>query len=314
MRQGWRWDRVAVAAAPAAVTAGAAGAAAWLLLGPWWTIAGVVAGLVISVVCCLVVIRLVFMPDEARLLRKNEPQQALDQFRVEMPHARRLARVWPGLFRPILANYLALRAQALEAVHRDAEARRSLAEAVAIYQDLAAAQPAKFASDLARALDRHSRLLAGAGQQAEAITALDTAARLYRNLAVTYPATYFPALAKALGCKAAWLAEIELHGHALAAAHEAASIYEDHIPADELPGLAAQVMLLEGRLLCQAGRYHEALKPLARGWRLASIGQQQNLLQTAMPALKAAYRADPASFGTVWRTEADGDTPQAVTQ
>jgi tetratricopeptide (TPR) repeat protein len=305
---------VAVVAAAAAVTAGAGGAAAWLLLGAWWTIAGVVVGLVIAMVCYLVLIRLVFMPDEAKLLRKNQPQQALDQFRVEIPAARRLARVWPGGFRPSLARYLALQAQALEAVHRDAEARRSLAEAVTIYQELAAAQPAKFAPDLAGALNRHSRLLAGAGQQAEAITAMDSAARLYRKLAVTDPATYFPALAKALGCKAAWLAEIELHGQALAAAHEAASIYEDHIPADELPGQAAQVMLLEGRLLCQAGRYHEALKPLARGWRLASIRPQPNLLQTAMPALKAAYRADPASFGTVWRTEAGGDTPQAVTQ
>ena len=286
------------------------GAAAALLLGPMWTIAGVLVGLFVGAVVPAIV-QAVAHPDAATLLNHDWPGEAAAQLRHEMTSGwtRTLARIWPSQFRDVLANRLIVQAGALQAVNRDEEALRNADEAVAIYQDLAAERPSRYAPDLARALDRQSRLLGADQQQAEALAAMQVAVRLYRNLAAAEPARYLPVLAECLTCEAGWLAEIGLPGGALAAAHEATDICQDKLPWQEVPSCAARAMLLEGQLLCGQDRYREAARLLAKGWRLA-VGQHLgDVLRDATPAIRAAYRADPDHCSAVWWTETGAESP-----
>jgi hypothetical protein len=319
-----------------AVAAVACGAAAGLLFGPVWMIAGVLAGPLIG----LVVLAVLYMyPDAAALLRDDQPDEAIAQLRHEMPSWRALARIWPGQFREALASRLIAQSDALQAVHRDEEALRTADEAVAIYQDLAAERPGKYGPDLADALDHQSRLLAADDRQAEALAAMQVAVRLYRNLAAAEPATYLPLLAECLTCEAGWLAEIDLPGEALAAVHEATGICQDKLPWQQVPSCAARAMLLEGELLCGQGRHRQAVRLLAQGWRLAADQEdgrdadeqdgrdadqqdgrdadqqdgrdadQEDVRRDAAPAIRAAYRADPDHFSAVWQAETGAEPP-----
>ena len=88
-----------------AMGAVAFGAAAWLLLGPVWTIAGVVVGPLIAIVV-VASVRAVISPDAATLLDNDQPGEAIARLRNEMPSWRTLARIWPSQFRDALANRL----------------------------------------------------------------------------------------------------------------------------------------------------------------------------------------------------------------
>jgi tetratricopeptide (TPR) repeat protein len=250
------------------VWAVAFGAVAWLLLGPVWTIAGVLVGPLVGLTV-LTVVR-VSTSDAAILLRDAKPNEAIAQLHRQVASWRTLARIWPSQFRDVLASRLIVQSGALQAVNRDEEALRTADEAVAIYQDLAAERPGKYGPDLADALDHRARLLAGDDRQAEALAAMAVAVRLYRNLAAAEPAKYLPVLAECLTCEAGWLVEIDLPGDALAAVHEATDICQDKLPWLRIPSCAARAMLLEGELLCAQARHREAVRLLAKGWRLAS--------------------------------------------
>jgi hypothetical protein len=289
-----------------AVSAVAFGAAAWLLLGPMWTITGVLVGPLI-VLLVVAVVHVYATPDAATLLDEDKPDEAVALLRGEMTSWRTLARIWPSQFRDALASRLIVQSGALQAMNREEEALRTADEAVAIYQDLAAERPGKYGPDLADALNHQSRLLAADDRQAEALTAMQVAVRLYRNLASAEPARYLPVLAECLTCEAGWLAEIDLSGEALAAVHEATDICQDKLPWQQLPSCAARAMLLEGELLCGQARYRDAARLLAKGWRLAA--GQQDLLRDAAPAIKTAYRADPDHFATVWQAETGAEPP-----
>jgi tetratricopeptide (TPR) repeat protein len=293
-----------------ALAAGAVafGAAAGLLLGPVWTIAGVIVGLLIGLIV-LITVYMIANPDAAILLGRDQPGEAIAQLGHEMTSWRTLARIWPRQFRDALANRLMVQSGALQAVNRDEEALRNADEAVAIYQDLAAERPGKYGPDLAEALAHQSRLLAADDRLAEALTAVQVAVRLYRNLAAAEPARYLPLLAECLTCEAGWLAEIELPGQALAAAHEATDICQDKLPWRQVPSCAARAMLLEGELLCGQARHREAARLLAKGWRLAGAGGQEDIARDAMPAIRAAYRADPDHFCAVWQAETGAEPP-----
>ncbi|HEV2260294.1 MAG TPA: hypothetical protein VGS06_44880 [Streptosporangiaceae bacterium] len=295
-----------------AIGAVAFGAAAWLLLGPLWTIAGVLVGPLIAVVV-VAVVRAFTSPDAATLLSNDQPGEAIARLRNEMPSWRTLARIWPSQFRDALANRLIVQSGALQAMNRDEEALRTADEAVAIYQDLAAERPGKYGPDLADALDHQSRLLAADDRLAEALAAIQVAVRLYRNLAAAEPARYLPPLAECLTCEAGWLAEIELSGDALAAVHEATDICQDKLPWQQLPFCAARAMLLEGELLCGQDRYREAARLLVVGWRMAAGQQQQDLLRDAIPALRSAYRADPDHVAAIWHAETGTEPPDWLT-
>jgi tetratricopeptide (TPR) repeat protein len=288
------------------------GAAAWLLLGPVWTVAGVLVGPLIAVVV-VAVVHVFTAPDAATLLSNDKPDEAMALLRNEMASWRTLARIWPSQFRDALANRLIVQSGALQALNREEEALRAADEAVAIYQDLAAERPGKYGPDLADALDHQSRLLAADDRLAEALAAIQVAVRLYRNLAAAEPARYLPALAECLTCEAGWLAEIELPGDALAAVHEATGICQDKLPWQQLPSCAARAMLLEGELLCGQARYREAARLLVIGWRMAAGQHQQGLLRDAIPALRSAYRADPDHFAGVWHAETDAEPPDWLT-
>lgn len=203
-----------------------------------------------------------------------------------------------------------MKADALAALHRQPDALAPAAEAVAIFQVLAAEEPRKFAPGLARALDRQARLLAASDRQAEAIAAVTVAVRLYTNLAASAPARYLSVLADSLTRQAQWLSEMDLVSQALAIASEAASICQDRLPRDDLPPCAAQALLLQGRLLAGQGRHREAVRPLTRGWQLAAGQQRQDLLTSAAPALKTVYAADQGAFAAAWRTETGGEPPR----
>jgi tetratricopeptide (TPR) repeat protein len=283
------------------------GTAAWLLLGPLWVIAGVVAGPVIALLAVGVVYGLA-TPDPVTLLSKGRPDQAASQIHSRMRALRTLARMWPGQWREAPASDLILLSAALHAMHRDAEALGAAADAVAIYQGLAAERPDKYTRGLADALDRQSRLLAAADRPAEALAAMEVAARLYRNLAAA-DRSYLPVLAESLDCQADWLAEIGKDSDATAVAHEATVIYQDRLPWSKSACRAARGVLLEGETLCRQGRYREAAKLLAQGWHMADPTHQQDALWQAAPALRAAYRADPGNFAAVWHAEAGGEPP-----
>jgi hypothetical protein len=291
--------------------AAAFGAAAWLLFGSVWALAGVLVGLVLGPVVWAVVYVLA-TADASALLQSDQPDQVIAQIRHEMGSWRALAQIWPGQFRGALASRLRVQSSALQAVNRDEEALRTAGEAVAIYQDLAAERPGKYGPDLADALDHQSRLLAADDRQADALAAMQVAVRLYRNLAAAEPADYLPLLAECLTCEAEWLAEIDLPGDALAAVHEATDICQDKLPWQQVPPCAARAMLLEGELLCGQARYREAARLLAKGWRQAADQEtpsQQDLLRDAAPAIKAAYRADPDHFSAVWQAETGAEPP-----
>jgi hypothetical protein len=297
--------KLSVVVASAAV---AFGAAAWLLLGPVWAIAGVLVGPAIAVMVVATI--LVFTdPDPATLLRNDKPDEAIAQLRSEMPNWRTLARIWPSQFRDALASRLIVQSGALQAVNRDEEALRTADEAVAIYQDLAAQRPGKYAPDLAGALGHQACLLAADDRQADALAAMTVAVRLYRNLAAAEPAKYLPVLARSLTRQAGWLAEIDLPGDALAAVHEATDIFQDKLPGRQVPPGAARAMLLEGELLCRQARYREAARPLAKGWRLAAGQRLAGARRDATPAIRAAYRADPEHFAAVWQAETGAEPP-----
>ena len=116
-----------------AVGAVAFGAAAWLLLGPVWTVAGVLVGPLIAVVV-VAVVHVFTAPDAASLLSDDKPDEAMALLRNEMASWRTLARIWPSQFRDALASRLIVQSGALQALNRDEEALRTADEAVAIYQ------------------------------------------------------------------------------------------------------------------------------------------------------------------------------------
>jgi hypothetical protein len=295
--------KLAVALAAGAV---AFGVAAWLLLGPVWIIAGVLAGSLVGAFVLTGVYALANI-DAAVLLGHDRPDGAIGQLHPEMSSWRVLARIWPGQFRDALASRLIVQSGALQAVHRDEEALRTASEAVAIYQDLAVSRPGKYGPDLAGALDHQSRLLAADDHPADALAAMQVAVRLYRNLAAAEPAKYLPVLAECLTCEADWLADLELLADALAAVHEATDICQDKLPWQQVPSCAARAMLLEGDLLCGQARHREAARLLAKGWRLAA--GQQDVLRDATPAIRAAYHADPDHFSAVWQAETGAEPP-----
>jgi hypothetical protein len=259
--------KLAVAIAVGAV---AFGAAAWLLLGPVWIIAGILAGSLVGAFV-LTSIYVLANTDAGAVLGHDRPGGAIAQLH-EMSSWRVLARIWPSQFRDALANRLIVQSGALQAVHRDEEALRIAGQAVAIYQDLAASRPGKYGPDLAGALDHQSRLLAADDRPADALAAMQVAVRLYRNLAAAEPAKYLPVLAECLTCEADWLADLELLADALAAVHEATDICQDKLPWQQVPRCAARAMLLEGELLCGQARHREApgCWPRSGAWRPAS--------------------------------------------
>jgi len=295
--------KLAVALAAGAV---AFGAAAWLLLGPVWIIAGVLAGSLVGAFV-LTSIYVLTNTDAAAVLGHDRPSGAIAQLHHEMSSWRVLAQIWPSQFRDALANRLIVQSGALQAMHRDEEALRTAGQAVAIYQDLAASRPGKYGPDLAGALDHQSRLLAADDRPADALAAMQVAVRLYRNLAAAEPGKYLPVLAECLTCQADWLADLELLADALAAVHEATDICQDKVPWQQVPSCAARAMLLEGDLLCGQARHREAARLLAKGWRLAA--GQQDVLRDATPAIRAAYHADPDHFSAVWQAETGAEPP-----
>ena len=304
------WDKLTRRNLILILAAGAVcfGVAGWLLLGPLWAVAGLVAGAVVAFL--LVVSVMVIAVPDAAALAKDRPEEALRMLQGDIRTARATAGFWPrGWWRGGLANRLLVRSYALTQLRRYEPALSSASEAVEIFQGLAAGRPARYARQLADALDRQSRLLAIAGRKAEAHAAMQTAVRLYRNLAAGDPGGYLPVLADALMCLSRLLSEMDDDGAALVAAREATRICWRELPWPEVPSRAAMAALLEGHILCRQARYHDAASMLARGWQLAVSHDLKDLLSHATVPLNAAYHADPDDFAIVWHSETGSQPP-----
>jgi tetratricopeptide (TPR) repeat protein len=147
-------------------------------------------------------------PDPESYLRNQEPYRALTETIKGLQVGRDMAQRWPSQREP-LALALLTQADALCALHRETEALAPAAEAVAIYQAIAAEKPRRFTHGLAHALDRQARLLAATGRIAEAVEAITVAIRLYRGLPRA-AGDHVPDLPEAVARQAGWLSELGL--------------------------------------------------------------------------------------------------------
>ena len=81
---------------------------------------------------------------------------------------------------------------------------------------------------------------------------------------------------------------------ALAVVHEASQLYQHKLLSPAASSDPARAALLEGRLLLDQGRHHEAVTLLARGWQLAggaapdSNAQRRNASAQSRPPLQPA--------------------------
>lgn len=300
---------VIVAVLGGAMVLGGAGS----LMGPGWAVAGVVAGPFVAL-AAVSVVQVLTTPDPADLLQAGRHREALTMMAEDLPFARRMARLWPGQFQGYLAHMLMNKSMALLAAHRDGEALAAAEQAAAIYRSLAAARPGKLVPDLARALNNLSYPLRAAGRRDEAQAAAAESVRMYRALAAARPGRYRRNLAGSLGTLAEVLALKGQHDKALAATSEAIGIYQDvnMRAADHASGEAAEVVFLNGQLLCSLSRHTEAAQPLARAWHLAARQDHQEP-KFDKTVLQAAYRADPAAFRDTWHAETGAHPPSWLT-
>lgn len=298
--------RVRLAGAGGAVLLGGAGA----LLGPVWAVAGLVTGLFAALVIYGVV-QTFRTPDPAGLLEAGRHREALRAVDEMTPGARRMARMWPGQFREYQAHLLVDKSLALLAAFRVGEAVAAAEQGVASYRSLAAARPARPMPGLAMALNNLCYPLRAAGRHDEALAAAAEAVQIRRALATAHPRKYRYELACTLGTEAEMLAGTGQLAVALTRTSEAAHICQDRPARRHDTAHAAEVLFLHGQLLCQAGRYREAVRPLAQAWHLAAEHQHDKFDKQV---LQTAYRADPAGFLSTWRTETGSPPPDPVIQ
>ena len=301
-----RREHISLVLLGGAVALGGAGS----LLGPWWAVAGVLVGPFVALAVAATV--QVFTTTDPALLVTDRHREALYLIDQEMPAWRQLARIWPGQFRGALASRLMHRSLALHTALRDGEAVASAEEGVAICRSLAAARPGKHLPGLAIALNNLTYPLRAAGRRDDAMAAAEESVRLNRALAAARRKKYRYSLACSLGTRAELLTQAGRLDDALESVSEAADIYHDVHPGNDDARQAAEVLVLQGQLLCDLSRCREAARPLARGWHLAASRTRQNPA-FARAALKTAYKADPAGFSGTWRTETGSDVPRWVT-
>ena len=115
----------------------------------------------------------------------------------------------------------------LGSLGRREEALAAVAEAVALYRDLATARPDAFRPDLAMSLNNLSARLSSLGRREEALAAVAEAVALYRDLATARPDAFRPDLAGALNNLSGDLSSLSHREEALAAVEEAVAIRRD---------------------------------------------------------------------------------------
>lgn len=278
-----------------AVVGGAAGST----LGPWWAVAGVLAGPCIALLAAAI-LQAFTTPDPTRM-PAHQHREALRELDQSMTSTRVMARIWPGQFQDFLADRLLSRSQALYSAMRYHEAVTAAEEGVEIYRNLAVAKPAKAAPGLARALNNLTYPLRATGLREEALAAVDEAVRINRELVAARSRKYQHSLACTLSTQAELLALARRPAEALIPATEAANLCQHEQPGSRAASEAAEIFAVYGQVLCDLGRPSEAARPLARAWHLAS--RDNRTARFAEPALITAYEADPVAFTTTWQAE-----------
>jgi tetratricopeptide (TPR) repeat protein len=190
---------------------------------------GAGAGLVAAYVGSIVALA-IRKPNPERLLLAGRAQEALRQLELQVSYDRKLAAKLPT-FRDMLAYRLVEMSEALQALGNRPRALEAVAEAAAIYSQLAANRSRRITPALAGTLLRQAALLAGMSRHGEALAAIEPATGIYRHLARSEPGTYLPHLAEALTRQSDALGYLDRITEARAAAAEADLIRTDMLPA-----------------------------------------------------------------------------------
>lgn len=300
-----RPERVTLLLAGGAAVAGSAGT----MLGPWWAVAGILAGPCIALLAAAI-LQTFTTADPARM-PAHQHREALRLLDQSMTSTRVMARIWPRQFQDFLADRLLSRSQALYSAMRYQEAATAAEEGVEIYRNLAAAKPAKAAPGLARALNNLTYPLRATGRGEEALDAVEEAVRINRELAAARSRKYQHSLACTLSTQAELLALARRPGEALIPASEATSLCQHQQPGSTAASEAAEIYAVYGQILCELARPSEAARALARAWHRS--GRDSRTPRFAEPALTTAYDADPADFTTTWRAENGAPPPDWLT-
>jgi hypothetical protein len=181
------------------------------------------------------------------------------------------------------------------------------------WRDMAGKWPGQFREPLATQLLIRAEALHALHRGPQALQPSAEAVAIYRDLAARNPGKFTPGLAAALHRQANLLAANDREQEAIAAAEVAARLYRGLAGPERYLPYLADALLLMGGLLISQDRCLEAFRPLARGWKLATDTEQEDLLTDAAPAVKAACRADESVFRSVWRTETGADPPDWLT-
>jgi tetratricopeptide (TPR) repeat protein len=206
------------------------GGVGWLL-GPLWTIAGIVVGPVAALAVLLIIFARA-KPKPVLLMRSGRPQEAYRQLQYELSYTRGLARRRP-MFRDVLAGQLETMSQVLQALGNEPKALETVTEAVAIFSDLTGKRPGRYATALARTLLQQAALLAHMARHGEALAAIDPAVQIYRRLSIKDRNAYLPSLAAALTRQADELGHLDRITEARAAIAEAEMISSDMLPSTQ---------------------------------------------------------------------------------
>jgi len=278
----------------------ALGGGGWFL-GPWWALAGVLAGPPVAVVAYGTLMAF-YGPEAQRFLDRHQWDEALTQADLGLPTLRLQARKWPAFFGDVLAIRQMQRAQALHGLGRDEEALRAVEEAVGIFRYL------EKDSYLADGMLQLSRIRHALGDLEESLAAAAEATEMYRALTAARPGGYRADLAEALTDQATALTRLRRHDKALEPVREAQRIYQDGFAWDRLPDDAPRAWLTEGVILTCLERYRDASRSFARAWRLRG-GRDEPLPGQARHAMSTAYRSDPEEFTDGWHQETGADPP-----
>lgn len=200
------------------------GGAGWLA-GPLWVVPGVLVGTVAAYSLVIIIAR----RTPVRLLAAGRPLEAHWRLGIGLSMSRKLAARLP-MFRDVLADNLDMISQAQLELGNEPRALEAVAEAAAIWADLAARRPGRYTAALADARLRQAALLARMGRHGEALAAVEPAVTAYRRLSVDDRSAYLPCLAAALTRQADELGYLDRIAEARATAAEAEMISSDMLP------------------------------------------------------------------------------------
>lgn len=246
-----------------------------------------------------------------RELSRGEDSVPFSREAIEL--YRELAAVNPGAFRPSLAQAFANHAVLLSGLGRTDEAVAVSEEAYVLWRRLAETDRELYGRQLATSSNNHAVWLRERGRLDEAVPFSREAISLYGEAADTEPDAYLPMLAMALDNHVRLLTQMECHSEAELPAVRAAGLHRKLAEADEshlprhLDALAAY-----GRVLIGAGRFAEAVEPLAHALPATRRlpGDGRGTVAVLVDLLRRARAGDPVAVADRFRSCTGVDVPE----